>query len=328
MINRQHARTRTPNPHPGYREINLDPPEEKSSVGEKYHSGPRPRPRKSRTGVPRRAVLLFSGAGLSLLLCKIMITVDWSFLGGVFLVGLRSSSPSVEVTVTADDHTRSLEQQEQEPRAFPQGWRDFTYDDIRAHFDCRRRSKDDDKPLPSLADWELLRDTFARVVDDHTPWRDDPVPPTLGYSLAPGVPAPPPYYARASPGKGRGLFAARDIAEGELVHDGTHSDVVFPDAVAWRRFVFSLPPALSCDCTDWHWMQRLEEDGPYFMLAGINVSSLMNSGGAEFGPSRRPNALPESSTSGRFYATRDIAEGSEILTDYDSYYTNWEEVGL
>jgi len=241
--------------------------------------------------------------------------------GGVLLAGSLSSSPSAEVG-------EEEEEEEEGVTKFPDGWESYSYEDVRHHFDCASRSKDDEKPLPSAKDWELMRRKFTEVVDDTKRWDDDPVPPTLGYSLERGVPYPPPYYAEYSPGRGRGVFASRDIAEGELVHDGTRSDVIFPDASAWRRYVFSLPRDMACDSTDWHWMQRLEEGGKYFMLAGMNISSLMNSGGREFGPGRSPNAMPESSTSGRFYATRDIAEGDEILTDYDAYYTNWKEVGL
>ncbi|KAL7525207.1 hypothetical protein ACHAXR_000903 [Thalassiosira sp. AJA248-18] len=120
---------------------------------------------------------------------------------------------------------------------------------------------DNAKPLPRIEDWQLMRDTFIQVVDT-TPkkrWKDDPIPPTLGYSLQPGIPIPPPYHAKFSSGKGRGLFASRDIAKGELVHDGDVTDVIFPDAIAWRRFVFSLPRDFACDMTDWNWMQRHEE---------------------------------------------------------------------
>ena len=107
------------------------------------------------------------------------------------------------------------------------------------------------------------------------------------------------------------------------------SDVIFPSAHHWRKYVFSLPRDFACDTTDWHWMQKIEEDGPNYMFAGINISSLMNSGGDEFiGMDRKPNALPKSSTDGAFYATRDINKGEEILTDYDMYYTNWKLVGL
>lgn len=227
----------------------------------------------------------------------------------------------------ADDGDGACGRPEDEAAGFPAGWEEFSYVDIREHFDCGARSRDGAKPLPSLEDWVLLQRTYTRVVDKDQLW-NDPVPPTLGYSFVKGVPAPPPYAPRFSPGKGRGLFASRDLRQGELVHDGTHSDVVFPTARDWRRFVFSLPPAMSCDCTDWHWIQRFAEGGDHVMLAGINISSLMNSGGPEYGPGRMPNALPENEFSGRFLATRDIRKGEEILTDYYAFPTDFSLVGL
>jgi len=214
-----------------------------------------------------------------------------------------------------------------EDAGFPAGWEEFTYVDVRDHFDCGTRSRDDAKPLPSLEDWTLMRRTYNKVVDEDQRW-DDPVPPTRGYSFVQGVPAPPPYYPKFSPDKGRGLFASRDLKKGELVHDGTHSDVVFPTSSDWRRFVFSLPPAMSCDCTDWHWIQRFEDGGEYVMIGAINISSLMNSGGPEYGPGRMPNALPENEFSGRFLATRDIKKDEEILTDYYAFPTDFSLVGL
>jgi hypothetical protein len=174
------------------------------------------------------------------------------------------------------------------------------------------------KPLPSLDDWNFLRRTYTQIVDNAIkPWNDDLIPPTLGYSILPGVPVPPPYYAKHSPGKGRGLFASRFIPKGELVHDGTVSEVIFPNAMKFREFVFSLPRDYACDAAEWVWMQQLEKDGGYHLLMGINISALMNSGGADWGDkkSKTVNAVPENEYSGKFYATRDIEEGEEILTE-------------
>eukprot|EP00584_Thalassiosira_punctigera_P003877 CAMPEP_0172540112 /NCGR_PEP_ID=MMETSP1067-20121228/11183_1 /TAXON_ID=265564 ORGANISM="Thalassiosira punctigera, Strain Tpunct2005C2" /NCGR_SAMPLE_ID=MMETSP1067 /ASSEMBLY_ACC=CAM_ASM_000444 /LENGTH=330 /DNA_ID=CAMNT_0013325897 /DNA_START=16 /DNA_END=1008 /DNA_ORIENTATION=- len=326
MNNRQHVTSRKPKLTPeNIATILIDSSEAKGG-GRKYHKGHSGN--KFRNSV-HRAILLSFVVFACFLLCRMILLVDLSILGGVFMVGMESPNKGRRrgfsrepIQYLSADEVRALNSIQ-----FPDGWEQYSYNDIRRHFHCRSRSKDDAKPLPSAEEWELMRKTFTEVVDSAKEW-DDPVPPTLGYSLEKGVPVPPPYFPRASPGKGRGLFASRYIRKGEIVHDGTHSDVVFPDAVAWRRFVFSLPRDLACDCTDWHWMQRLEEGGKYFMLGGINISSLMNSGGKEFGPGREPNALPESSTSGRFYATKDINKFEEILTDYESYYTNWKEVGL
>jgi len=59
-----------------------------------------------------------------------------------------------------------------------------------------------------------------------------------------------PYYAKKSPGKGRGLFASRDIKKGEVVHDGTNSDVIM-SGKDFRRFIFALPQKMACDATEW-----------------------------------------------------------------------------
>ncbi|KAL9188982.1 hypothetical protein ACHAXT_011472 [Thalassiosira profunda] len=213
--------------------------------------------------------------------------------------------------------------------SFPEGWRSYTYMDIREHFDCGYHSGDTNKALPSLEHWRFLQQTYTEIVDPTKKW-NDPVPPTLGYSLEPGIPVPPPYYPKFTPGEGRGLFASRDIQRGEVVHDGTHSDVIFPSADAWRRYVFSLPKSMACDCTDWHWMQRMDDNEgvAYVMVGGINVSSLMNSGGDEYSDGRTPNALPGSGSSHAFRATRDIAKGEEVLTDYYVYETDFSKIGL
>eukprot|EP00956_Cyclotella_meneghiniana_P005477 scaffold6987_cov72-Cyclotella_meneghiniana.AAC.11 len=205
---------------------------------------------------------------------------------------------------------------------FPEGWESFTYFDIRKHLQCTERSHDNNKPLLSLEDWQLFRDTYTRVVDRDQKW-DDAVPPTLGYSLEPGIPVPPPFYAKLTAGRGRGLFASRDIRKGELIHKGEHSDVIFPDSMAWRRYIFSLPKPFACDLADWTWTQQFKKNGPYHILTGPNISSLMNTG-----RKINVNALPESETSGTFYATRDIEKGEEILTDYEVYPTKWKKVGL
>mmetsp|Transcript_26137 Transcript_26137/g.52539 ORF Transcript_26137/g.52539 Transcript_26137/m.52539 type:complete len:305 (+) Transcript_26137:254-1168(+) len=215
-------------------------------------------------------------------------------------------------------------------RDFPYEWETYTYNDIREYFNCRQRSKDLDKPLPTLDDWNLLRQAYTLIVDSAKKWKNDPVPPTEGYSFEQGKAVPPPYYAMQSEGKGRGLFASRDIKKGELVHNGEISDIVFPgyDAIKWKEFVFSLPRDFACDCTDWHWMQMKHEGDDYHMVAALDISVLMNSGGEEFGPGRTPNVLPEDKYSGKQFALRDIVKDEEILTDYDAYWTDWSEVGL
>ena len=202
----------------------------------------------------------------------------------------------------------------------PNDWVDWGFTSIRLKFKCDPYVENGFKPLPTMEYWQMIRDTYNKEVNSSYTF-DELVPPTQGYRL--NEAGGPPYYAKVSEGKDRGLFASRDIKKGEVVHDGYKSDVVFPDAMAWRRFVFSLPRRAACDMTEWSWTQQLEEGGPMKILTSINISILMNMGAPE-----QINAVPKSSTSSVFYAIRDIKKGEEILTDYDIYETRFDLAGL
>lgn len=157
---------------------------------------------------------------------------------------------------------------------------------------------------------------------------NDPIPGTQGYTLTTEEAGdrgafPPPYYAKHG-AIGRGLFATRDIREGELVHDGGLSDVSFPSGMAWREYVFALPRNKACDMIDWTWTQKTSEGGKYRIFSAMNISVLCN-GAMEDG---EVNMTPRESTSSKMYATRDIQKGEEILTDYEMYDTVWGKVGL
>lgn len=149
---------------------------------------------------------------------------------------------------------------------------------------------------------------------------DDTITPKDGYTLSNGQPTP--FYAKHTEGKGRGLYASRDIKSGELVHDGedTNSDIVFPDALSFRRLLFNLPKLQACDMQEWPWTMRLEEDGPLRIVFSPNISIYMNSGYGDPG-----NVLPASETSRKMYAVRDIKQDEEIITNYSEYYTDWDE---
>jgi len=246
---------------------------------------------------------------------------------------LRLSSSAVRLgLVTKQRSLKSLVQEEENESHFsnekvwpkPYGWESYSFGLIRKHFACKACAHDQKKPLPTLQDWQLFRSQYSEMVDNKHIFRDDPVPPTMGYTLS-DTRGPPPYYAEHSAdGRGRGLFASRDIKKGELVHDGTDSDVMFPDAMSWRRFIFSLPRNRACDMIDWTWTQKLEENGKHRIFAAINISILLN-GGKD---GKNVNINPDSSTSSKFYATRDIEKGEELLTNYKMYDTKWAEVGL
>ncbi|KAL3788060.1 hypothetical protein ACHAW5_003220 [Stephanodiscus triporus] len=205
----------------------------------------------------------------------------------------------------------------------PEKWERMTFTELRRYFACHAHAKDQTKALPTLEDWMFLKRQYRELVDDKPVILESPVPPTEGYSFGPGEysDTPPPYYADRSEGKGRGLFSSRPIKKGELVHDGPRSSVKFPDAAAFRRLVVSLPRKTACDITEWAWTQKLSPDGKMNILVDLNIAALMNS-------SEKPNVAPKNKMATRFYATRDIAKGEEILQNYAVFETDWSAVGL
>ncbi|KAL7554848.1 hypothetical protein ACHAWF_018393 [Thalassiosira exigua] len=207
----------------------------------------------------------------------------------------------------------------EEPWPLPSGWESYGFIHVRHYFNCRAHSHDQTKPLPSLEDWKQFQVKYREIVDP-TATFDDPVPPTEGYTLGDGSRAPfrP---GRTPDGRGRGLYAARDIKRGELVHDGDEGDVLFPDAASFRRYVFSLPRKKACDMTDWCWTQE-NLDGRYRVYCSLNVSILINSSKKE------ANVNPKSSRSSKYYALRDIEENEELIMYYGVYKTDYDIVGL
>ena len=193
--------------------------------------------------------------------------------------------------------------------SLPDQWETFSFDQIYDHYECKKRAEDKSKPVPSLAQWLFLRKHYNDFVDDTVAF-DDPVPPTLGYSFDESHSIPP-FYAKLDPVRGRGLYASRDINAFELVHHWSGHDVTFPDAYAFRQFVFSLPKRMACDVVDWAWSRKMSENGPEAICLSINIASLMNSGGP-----REVNVSINSSSSDSFYATRFIKKDEEIMTHF------------
>eukprot|EP00984_Skeletonema_dohrnii_P031781 scaffold24747_cov144-Skeletonema_dohrnii-CCMP3373.AAC.1 len=207
----------------------------------------------------------------------------------------------------------------------PHGWQTFGFLQIREHFSCDVFDYVLFKP-PSMKEWQIILDAYNKEVDSSYKF-DQIVPPTQGYLFGRNGEEAPPFYANSIEGtnRNRGLFASRDIQEGEVVHDGTNSDVVFPDAMAYRRFVFALPRKAACDITEWTWTQRLEQNGPMKIMLAINISAMLSTWQSTGFTSEDANVLPEpeseGSTSQVYYATQDIKRGEEILTD--STFRDW-----
>ena len=244
---------------------------------------------------------------------RIMSIFALAVLIGGFIVNIKHRFASASVA----DHTMLVETAygsivtDQE---LPQDWQTFGFQQIRNHFKCDTF----DRVLkpPSMKKWQMILDAYNKEVDSSYKF-DQIVLPTEGYVFDEvghqyGEGAPP-FHARSTKmGTHRGLFATWDIRKGDLIHDGSHSDVVFPNAMAYRRFVFALPQRAACDMIEWTWTQRLEEDGPMKIMTAINISAMLSSGLTNT-DSDLANVMPESSTSQLYYATRDIKSGEEIL---------------
>ena len=198
----------------------------------------------------------------------------------------------------------------------PDDWQSWGFHDVHSSFECGKHAHDHNKPMPDMEYWEFYRGTYERVVNNNIKF--DSVLPTEGYTMNENGKQP--YYAKISPGKGRGLFASRDIKKGELVHDGDASDIEM-SADEWRKLAFALPQKMACDFSEWTWTQQTEKGGPYKIFTAFNISILMNG-------SKHANTMPPNSYSSKMYATRDIKKDEEILTEYSIYPTLWKKVGL
>jgi len=238
----------------------------------------------------------------------IIFATFWFVLGGRYYHDNNSSTKFV-----GDDEERY------EILPKPNGWEKYSFSKIHSHFNCKVHASDQAKPLHSQKQWEYMRNKYNEVVDATVKFNDI-VPPTLGYTLN-DTHSPPPYYAKFSPGMGRGVFATRHIKKGELVHDGVGSAVAFPDGLAWRKFVFSLPRKMACDIAEWSWHQKSTVKGDLRIFVDLTIAAFFNSGW-----DGHSNVRPKSSISLQFYAKDDIEKDAELLYDYNVYATNWKQV--
>ena len=252
---------------------------------------------------------------------RFVVAISLIFVGGFTVKRFSAVDPSPEHVKVDTTHSYNADKLYDFEDVFtrtrddnvvkepPNGWQTFGFLQIREHFRCD--VFDYVVTPPSMKTWQMILDAYNKEVDSSYKF-DQIVPPTQGYLFGRNGKEAPPFLARSTRrGKNRGLFASRDMRKGDVVHDGTDSDVVFPDAMAYRRFVFALPRRAACDITEWTWTQRLEQNGPMMIMLAINASAMLSTSFT----SEEANVLPESSTSQLYYATRDIKRGEEILTD-------------
>ena len=97
----------------------------------------------------------------------------------------------------------------EQPWPKPEGWDSYSQGEMHRHFQCGTYARDQKKTFPTLAEYQLFREKYKEHVNQEETFDDD-VLPTMGYNH--DGKGPPPYYAGyTSDGKGRGLFASRNI---------------------------------------------------------------------------------------------------------------------
>jgi hypothetical protein len=164
-----------------------------------------------------------------------------------------------------------------------EGWESYSFMDVYDLLDCRDHAHDTKKPLYSPDMWAILKGKYASQLG-------------IDLSLFPsheerGIN----YYADYAEGKGRGIFAARDFLEGELVQDGSLGTAFWNNGMLWKEYVMSLPPPMPCDVMEWTWIQQVGDKG-WFLCLDFGAS-LMNHDD-DF------NTAPSDKRSLQFYAVR------------------------
>ena len=153
-------------------------------------------------------------------------------------------------------------------------------------------------------------------------------------SIAPPDFVPPFKAGQTKDGKGRGIFATRDIKKGELTYGGSKHYIFFTSGHDYRKFLDVFDDETACDIMKFTWPQdQVGPNGEAVIWGPMDDNALQNDGGAE----RANTGCPPGKNCGIFdeYALRDIKRGEEILCDYEQFFSLdfldfklWKHFGL
>lgn len=210
-------------------------------------------------------------------------------------------------------------------------WKSFTIPDMEEHFKCEEAFATT-RPWWTSDQWREVRDLYQAFAQENRgtyQMADDND--TFDFSEIAE-----PFHA--SEEKGRGLRAARDIHEGELVLRITNNTIVITDGFTYRKFMFAVEerfPTFACDIMIWNWCQDLDDEGETFgMVVDLNDNNLLNTGDEEADANVWCGTYGEEDSCDMknltFYAARDIRKGEELLGDYGEFvsYHSRDELGL
>jgi len=109
----------------------------------------------------------------------------------------------------------------------------------------------------------------------------------------------------------RGMFAARDFERDELVYSFMANGLFFLELSTFEAFIRNstlLPAHDACLLAQWSFAQKLTRPGRYYICSSLDEGAFFNSG-----KGRRVNVYIEDARDLRYYATRNIAKGEEII---------------
>ena len=115
---------------------------------------------------------------------------------------------------------------------------------------CDVQDDGEERPIYTQEDWERLRRIYRDQGGTAVEYPEDEV-----VSVAPPGFVAPMIAKQTSDGKGRGIFATRDIAKGSMTYGGKENYAFFSTGEAFRRFIGALSDSEACDVMMWAWPQ-------------------------------------------------------------------------
>lgn len=151
------------------------------------------------------------------------------------------------------------------------------------------------------------------------------------------------------PVMGRGVYAASVIRKGSLIWQSDNT-AIFDEPQDYRNFIRALPRELSCDVLIWAYSRMISEDrdDEFYVCVDLDEGSFINSVfdrpsllnmavGLDDGPmpdgADTDEGIQKLSWYGcklKFYATKDIQVGEQIMADYGEFAEphGWTVMGL
>ena len=227
----------------------------------------------------------------------------------------------------------------------PAAWETFDYWEIYHYFGCVKIMSST-RPVWSEQLFRDTRDFYHDFVEnDDTPFvgifRSTHQANEDVYDVSQNV------IPNQSDNKGRGLKAARDIKQGEMIFKATNNTIIFNHGHTYRKFLFALnerfsDPGMVCDIMIWAWVQDMEGETLFAGVVDLDNGNLLND--SALGPECLDNHEDEeyesrciatqniqcSGPALTCIASRDIPEGEELLGDYLDFLSqySWRSLGL